>query len=120
MPNRPPPSPPPSLELLTFDLSDDAHGHVTIEATAAWPAASDAVRRPAAEHALQHLLDWARRAFPRGPGPLDDGHDWDHDLQHHAGQDGWHGVSLTISGTPAVAEAFEARFGALLRDDDPA
>jgi hypothetical protein len=118
-----------NLEFLEFDCSEDTEGVVC------W----DALAQPAARHtvALLHevtqLLAWASRFSPQGPGPLDEGADWDFDLQVQ-----WHGpksphgtpcqahwraeqhtldihpapgpderleLSLSLSGTPAFAQA---------------
>ncbi|MGV0958590.1 MAG: hypothetical protein ACOYB1_02045 [Limnohabitans sp.] len=67
------------LQYLEFDCSEDTEGVVC------W----DALAQPAASHtqALLHevtqLLAWASRFSPQGPGPLDEGADWDLDLQIH-------------------------------------
>ena len=57
---------------------------------------------------------WGRkRAFekPILYGPVDDGLDWDHDLQVQVEDGGWHAVSLTLAGSPRFIEAFFAAFG---------
>ncbi|MED5618755.1 hypothetical protein [Ideonella sp. BN130291] len=95
------------MQYLIFELSDDDQGNVTLEAMAS---------TSAGEHAgvlaeVQQVLAWARGAFARGPGPLDDGMDWDHDLQVHTEPGNWHAVTLTLTGTRQFAEAFLAAFG---------
>jgi hypothetical protein len=95
------------MHYLSFDLSDDAHGVVTIEALASTAAAQhDAVMAE-----VQQLRAWAWRAFPHTHGPVDDGGDWDDDLQVSVEPGGWHAVALTISASPAFAREFVAAFG---------
>jgi hypothetical protein len=60
---------------------------------------------------VRRVLDWAWRAFPHTHGPIDDGGDWDDDLQVSAEPGGWHAVTLTISASPAFAREFVAAFG---------
>jgi hypothetical protein len=57
------------------------------------------------------VLDWAWDAFPHTHGPADDGGEWDHDLQVGVESDGWHAVTLTLTGSAGFAAAFAARFG---------
>lgn len=108
------------LNYLDFDYSEDAHGG------ASWDAMAYVApeRLSALGQEVAQLLNWARAQFPSGPGPLDEGHDWDYALQAHAA-DGTHlachdhgdkglalaptgqPVQLTLSlcGTPAFAQA---------------
>ena len=65
------------LHYLTFDVSDNDEGVVTIEALASTAAAQHAAVLAEA----QQVLDWAWRAFPHTHGPADEGGEWDHDLQ---------------------------------------
>ena len=95
-----------ALRILTVDVSDNDEGVVTIEALASTSAAHYA----AALAEAQQLLDWAWRAFPHTHGPADEGGEWDHDLQAGAEGDGWHAVTLTLTGTPEFAQAFAAEF----------
>ena len=97
----------PALRLLTVDVSDNDEGVVTIEALASTPAG----RHAAAQAEAQQVLDWAWRTFPHTHGPADEGGEWDHDLQAGPEADGWHAVTLTLTGTPEFARAFEATFG---------
>jgi len=97
-----------ALRILTVDVSDNDEGVVTIEALASTSAAGHA----AALEEAQQVLDWAWQAFPHTHGPADEGGEWDHDLQAGTETDGWHAVTLTLTGTPEFAQAFEARFGA--------
>ncbi len=95
-----------ALRLLTLDVSDNDEGVVTIEALASTPAAQHA----AALAEARAVLDWAWRAFPHTHGPADEGGEWDHDLQAGVEGDGWHAVTLTLTGTPEFARAFAAAF----------
>jgi hypothetical protein len=98
-----------ALQYLTLDLSDNDEGITTIEALAA----TSAARHAAVMAEVQLLLDWAWRAFPHTHGPADDGGEWDHDLQVGVEGDGWHAVTLTITGSREFVAAFAARFGEL-------
>ena len=95
------------MEFLQFDASDDDHGITTLDAMASTPAD----RHAAVLAEAAQVLAWARRQFPDGPGPIDEGHDWDHDLQVTVEDGGWHVVSLTLAASPRFAEAFLAAFG---------
>jgi hypothetical protein len=95
------------LRLLAVDVSDNDEGVVTIEALASTSAAQHA----AALAEAQQVLDWAWSAFPHTHGPADDGGQWDHDLQAGVDRDGWHAVTLTLTGSVEFAAAFAMRFG---------
>lgn len=100
-----------ALRYLTFDLSDDTDGVGTIEAMAS--TAPDQAEAVDAE--VRVVLDWAWRRFPDAHGPLDDGHDWDHDLQvadERLGDRAWRTVTLTLSASAAFMAAFAERFPA--------
>jgi hypothetical protein len=122
------------LQLLDFDCSEDTEGVVC------W----DALAQPHPRHnnALLHevaqVLAWAHGFDAQGPGPLEDGANWDFDLQatlHVGGQasqdahlvfdpkkgqihmdaaDLSHPValSLSLSGTSGFAQAFRERWSA--------
>ena len=96
-----------ALQFLTFDVSDNDEGVVTIEALAATAAAQHAAVLAEA----QQVLDWAWHAFPHTHGPADEGGEWDHDLQAGVEGDGWYAVTLTLTGTAEFARAFGAAFG---------
>jgi hypothetical protein len=117
------------LNYLEFDFSEDADGVGTFDALAATaPAHNAAVLAEVAS-----VLAWAHHAFAAQRAPLDDGGEWDFDLQ------GWrefsavdvlhfddlsgklsvqsepagaarHTVSLSITGTPGFCGAFRERF----------
>jgi hypothetical protein len=113
-----------NLQFLEFDCSEDSQGLVC------W----DALAQPAAHHIpalleeVRQLLIWAHHFGPQAPGPLEDGADWDFDLQIRCGNMQvnclWQSadgklelspqpasgeeivLSLSISGTPEFAQAF--------------
>jgi hypothetical protein len=95
------------MRYLSFDRSEDADGVTTLEALAATAAGSHA----AVMAEVQQVLDWAWQHYPHSHGPVDDGMDWDHDLQVQVEPGGWHAVSLTLAGSPRFVEAFVATFG---------
>lgn len=95
------------MRFLSFELSDGSDGVTTLEAMAATPAA-DTV---AVMAEVQQVLDWARHRFPPGPGPVDEGHEWDHDLQFGVEDGRWHVVTLTLTGSPRFVAEFFDRFG---------
>jgi len=98
------------MHYLTLDLSDNAEGVTTVEAMAS----TRAEHHAAVLAEVGQLLGWAWRAFPHSHGPVDEGGDWDHDLQVQVEEGGWHSVTLTLSGSPAFADAFVRAFGSLL------
>lgn len=119
-----------TLRYLDFDCSEDAEGLGTFDAMASTAPAQVA----AVQAEIARVLDWAHATFPGARAPLDEGGEWDYDLQ---GQREWtapetldydaasgrfsvqvgpagtprHTVSFTLSGTPAFCEAFRRRFG---------
>ncbi|WP_240636156.1 hypothetical protein [Caldimonas tepidiphila] len=95
------------MRYLTFDLSEGADGVTTLEALASTSAEHQAEVLAEA----QQVLDWARQRFPDTHGPVEEGMDWDHDLQVSVEDGQWHSVTLTLSGSPRFVEEFFARFG---------
>ena len=96
------------MNYLTVEQSETTDGVTTLELMASTPAA----QHPAALAEAQQVLDWAWRLFPHSHGPIDEGHDWDHDLQVTVEGGQWHAVSLTLAASPRFAAAFHATFGA--------
>ncbi len=95
------------MDFLTFDVAEVDDGVSSLEAMAS---------TAAGEHAsvmaeVQQVLDWAWHRFPDSHGPIDDGMEWDHDLQVTVEEGGWHTVTLTLTGTGRFVEAFFATFG---------
>jgi hypothetical protein len=96
------------MRYLSFDSSDNTQGVTTLEAMA-----STAFEDHAAVLAeVQQVLDWAWQQVAFTHGPVDDGNDWDHDLQVSVEDGRWHTVALTLSASAAFAEAFLEHFGA--------
>nr|WP_316641668.1 hypothetical protein [uncultured Roseateles sp.] len=95
------------MHYLSFDLSEDTEGVTTLEALAS----TSAEQHGAVMAEVQQVLDWAWRQFPHTHGPVDEGMDWDHDLQVSVEPGGWHAVTLTLTGSPHFVEEFFARFG---------
>lgn len=95
------------MQYLSFDLSDGTDGVVTLEAMAATaPAHHDAVMAE-----VGSVLSWAWREFPQTHGPVEEGMDWDDDLQLAIEPGGWHAVTLTLTASPRFAAAFTLAFG---------
>lgn len=108
----------PTLRYLTFDVSLDTDGVHTFDAQASTdsPPAHAAVLDE-----VRQVLAWAEARFPDGPGPLDEGCSWCHDLQVDAPPGGrWHTVSLSLSGTPAFGDAFGQAFADAIGQGDGA
>lgn len=118
------------LNYLDFDFSEDAQGHGSFDAMASAAPA----QLPALQAEVLRVLHWAHRDFAGAHGPLDEGGDWDYELQgvqevattldlrydEQAGrlqvEPGATGaprvtLSLTISGSPAFCAAFREEFG---------
>lgn len=101
-----------NVHYLTFDLSDTDDGIAILEAMASTSAAQHAAARAEA----QQIVAWAQQHFPHSQGPIDEGMDWDHDLQVQVEDGHWHTVTLTLTGRPHVMAALLAAFGPA--DDD--
>jgi len=119
-----------ALNYLVFDYSEDTEGVGTLEAAAStWPE-----QVPAVQAELARVLDWAFAAFAGRRGPLEEGGDWDYDLQGmleftapqtatydaltrrlsvHPGPAGKprHSYTLVFSGTAEFCDAFRVQFG---------
>jgi hypothetical protein len=91
---------------LTFDRSEGADGVTTLEALAT----TRADRHAEVMHEVDTVLAWARALFPHSHGPIEDGNDWDHDLQVVVEGGQWHAVSLTFTGTPHFIDELLAAF----------
>ena len=118
------------LEFLDFDYSEDEEGTATWDAVASVPA----TRLPQLEQEILALLAWAHEEFGPLRGPVETGGLWDYDLQCERDgrpllalsyapkighleprpqplQHEHVTLTLSLSGGPAFAEAFAARFG---------
>lgn len=112
-----------NLLFLEFDSSEDGEGVVC------WDALAEPAPRytQALLHEVTQLLAWAHRFGAQGPGPLEEGAEWDFDLQIRQGDTPvlalWDSaqrlalslaptadeaitLSLSLSGSPAFAQAF--------------
>jgi hypothetical protein len=94
------------MDYLRFDIEEIGDGISTLEAMACTPAAQHA----AVVAEAQHLLDWAWRQFPQSHGPIDDGMEWQHDLQITVEPGDWHTVTLTLTGTDRFVREFLGAF----------
>ncbi len=95
------------MHYLNFELSESGEGIGTFEAMAS----TEAARHASVMAEVQEVLDWARQRFAHAHGPLDDGHDWDHELQVTHEEGGWIAVALTLRGSPRFVAEFLERFG---------
>ena len=57
------------------------------------------------------MLDWVWRLFPHSHGPIEDGHEWLHDLQITVEDGHWQVVTLTLAASPRFVDAFAVEFG---------
>jgi hypothetical protein len=95
-----------TLNYLDFDYSEDTEGIGVFDAMATVrPEQLAAVQAEVAQ-----VLDWAH-AFPGPRGPVEEGGEWDYDLQdvQEAGAQR-RTVTLSISGSPAFCAAFREAF----------
>jgi hypothetical protein len=118
-----------TLSYLDFDYSEDYEGVGTFDAMASvspqqWPALQSEVAQ---------VLTWCQQQFLQGPAPLEDGGDWDYDLQgseetvaplalqfnaatgaieRRAGAPGAPRITLTlsVSGSPSFCQALRSAF----------
>jgi hypothetical protein len=95
------------MDYLTFEIEEIDDGVSTLEAMAS--TAADQHASVMAE--VQQVLDWAWSRFPDSHGPIDDGMEWDHDLQVAIEGGKWHTVTLTLTGAGRFVEEFIANFG---------
>jgi hypothetical protein len=95
------------LRYLTFDLSEDTASVTTLDAMAS----TSAERHPAVMAEAEQVLAWAWQRFPHTHGAVEDGMDWDHDLQVSVEEVGWHTVALTLVASPRFIEEFVVAFG---------
>ena len=116
------------LSYLDFDYSEDEQGIGT------WDAMACVIpdRVSAVAHEIGQVLTWATQSFTGRQGALDDGGDWDYDLQAQddegqplvANFDAERGqvtlatspygrttVTLSLAGSPQFGAAFEDAFG---------
>lgn len=95
------------MNFLSFDVAEVGDGGYALEAVASTAAGQHA----AVMAEVQQVVDWAWRRFPDSHGPMDEGMEWDHDLQVIVEDGGWHTVTLTMTGTGRFVEQLFAVFG---------
>ncbi len=119
-----------TLSYLDFDYIEDDQGVGTWDAMASVSAS----RVPALAAEIRQVLCWASREFAGRQGAIDEGGDWDYDLQSQdddghplpacfdAGkgqlelQAAGHGhttVSLSLAGSAQFGDAFQTTFGVI-------
>lgn len=117
------------LHFLYFDYSEDEQGIGTFEAMASTQTAQTGHVR----QEISSVLNWAHSAFSGLRAPLDEGGEWDFDLQ---GQQEWsametltfneatgqlsaqleaaapprHSITLSLTGHPSFCDAFRQQF----------
>ncbi|MDR0213093.1 MAG: hypothetical protein LBJ15_03695 [Comamonas sp.] len=117
-----------TLDYLEFDYSEDEEGTGTWDAMASVKA--ERVAALAAE--IAQLLQWALRRFSGRQGAVEEGMDWDYDLQSQdedgqplparfdiasgqltlqASATGYTTVSLSLSGSAQFGDALREAFG---------
>ena len=96
-----------AMHYLTFDLVELGEGCCAIEAMASTTVELDA----AVIAEVEEILDWAWSKYPNSNGPVDEGMDWDHDLQVVSELGRWYTVTLTLTATRRFVEDFLAQFG---------
>ncbi|MDL5037687.1 hypothetical protein [Comamonas resistens] len=117
-----------TLDYLEFDYSEDEEG------TGTWDAMASvrAERVPALAAEIAELLRWALRQFAGRQGAVEEGMDWDYDLQSQddegrplparfdavsgqltlqASATGYATVSLSLSGSARFGDALREAFG---------
>jgi hypothetical protein len=95
------------VDYLSFDVSDNADGVVTLEALAS----TSAAQHETVLAEVQRVLAWAWHHFPHTHGRADEGMDWDHDLQDTVEPGGWYAVTLTLTASERFAQEFLTEFG---------
>ena len=97
------------MDYLDFDTSEDEHGYGSLEAMASVPAPQVA----AVQAEIQQVLDWAHGTFPGMQAPLDEGGEWDFQVQQQAETVAGlprQTLTLSLTGTPQFCDAFRGRF----------
>ncbi|RZL42293.1 MAG: hypothetical protein EOP72_06200 [Variovorax sp.] len=102
----------PALRYLSFELHEDADGVLALEAMAS----TDAARHADVRAEVERVLDWARTRFPHTHGPVEEGLDWDDDLQVQVEADGWHALTLTLTGSRRFVDELMAQFDGAAAD----
>jgi len=98
-----------TLRYLVFDYSEDTGDGGSFDAMASVLAPQVAE----VEAEIAQVLAWVKARFPGMQGPVEEGGEWDVDLQVVTENDAVprQTYSLVIAGTPAFCEAFQGKFG---------
>ena len=100
-----------TLDYLLFDASEGDDETVLFDAMASVVPAHEA----AVQAEIAAVLDWAEAAFPGRRAPVEEGGEWDADLQVEADDDGRRrSYALSISGSRAFGAAFSEHFAQAL------
>lgn len=94
------------MRYLDWACAEDGLGGITLEAMAEVPVG----RVPHVLDEWASVLAWVRASAPGwAEGPLDEGGYWDHACLHTQTADGWHTVTVTLTGEPSfMARLVEA------------
>ena len=117
-----------TLDWLAFDYTEDEDGNGSFDALAS----ASPAQLPALQAEIVRVLQWAQRSFPGAQAPLDEGGEWDVELQGvqevptaldvryadgglqlqplEAGAPRYT-LGITLGGTPAFCAAFRQAFG---------
>ena len=99
-----------ALHYLDFDYSEDELGWGNFDAMASVLLA----QRPALQTEIDQVLKWAYATFPHQQAPLEEGGEWDYDLQEQLDTlphgPARHTASFSLSGTSSFCAAFKHRF----------
>lgn len=99
-----------ALRYLDFDYSEDEQGWGCFDAMASVLPP----QRPALQMEAAQVLHWAHATFAHQQAPLDDGGEWDYDLQEQQESTPSgpprHTLTLSISGTPQFCDALRQQF----------
>ena len=100
-----------TLDYLLFDASEGDDGTALFDALASVLPENAA----AVEAEIAAVLDWAEATFPGRRGAVEEGGEWDADLQVVPDDGGRRrSYALSISGTPTFGNAFREQFAASL------
>lgn len=94
-----------ALEYLLFDYSEGDDDTGLFDALAAVPLA----RAAAVQAEVDAVLGWAEQHFGPARGPVEEGGDWEADLQVRD-EDGRRIFHLSLVGSPAFCRAFGESF----------
>lgn len=101
------------MRFLHFELAEVADGVRVLEAMASTAAGAHAEVLAEA----QQVLEWAHASFAGRHGPLDEGLDWQHELQVNVEPGGWHTVTLTIAASARFVQAWREAFPGAMADE---